>query len=122
MGIANYTNLSERLNAALKSGRSVSIAEMVQNAACGMLILASEGEVADQSDLENGFINIVEQLYRAGKVKPVPAGEDDVRVLGLFDSGELAAHGYGGADGDRFLLVRWVAAADELPVIVNINL
>jgi hypothetical protein len=122
MGIANYTNLSERLNAALKSGESVSITEMVREAASGMVILASEGEPADQSDLENGFINIIDVLCRDGKIKPVPRDENDLRVMELHKSGELAAHGYGGRDGDQFLDIRWCAASNDLPVIVNINL
>ena len=122
MGIANYTNLSERLNTVLKSGRSVSIAEMVREAAGGMVILASEGEPADQSDLENGFINIIDVLSRDGRIKPIPANEDEKRILQAYESGKLAAQGYGGKDGDHFLDVRWVAVSEDLPVIVNINL
>ena len=122
MGIANYTNLSERLNTVLKSGRSVSITEMVCAAEGSMVILASEGEPADQSDLENGFINIVDVLNRDGKIKPVPANENEKRILQAYESGKLAAQGYGGKDGDQFLDIRWVATSADLPVIVNINL
>lgn len=122
MGIANYTNLSERLNVVLKSGRSISIVEMVREAAGSMVILASEGEPADQSDLENGFINIIDVLYRDGRIKPLPANENEERVLKSYESGKLAAQGYGGKDGDQFLDILWIAASEDLPVIVNINL
>ena len=122
MGIANYTNLSERLNVVLKSGQSVSITEMVCTAAGSMVILASEGEPADQSDLENGFINIIDVLYHDGRIKPLPTNENEERILQSYESGKLAAQGYGGRDGDQFLDIRWVAASEDLPVIVNINL
>jgi len=122
MGIANYTNMSELLNAALKTGRSVSISDMVAEASNRVIILASEGETADQGDLENGFINIVDTLCRSGAIKPVPENENEKRLLELYESGELSAGGYGGKDGDQFLNIKWVAVTDNLPVIVNINL
>ena len=122
MGIANYTNMSELLNAALKKGQSVSISDMVSEASKRVIILASEGEPADQGDLENGFINIIDELCRRGAIKPVPENENDTRLLKLYESGELSANGYGGNDGDQFLNIKWIAVADNLPVIVNINL
>ena len=122
MGIANYTNLSERMNEILKTGRSVSIAELVKEAKTGMVILASEGELADQSDLENGFIELVNVLYRSGAIKPNPADESESRLIRLFESGKLAENGYGGDEGDRFLGIQWTALTDNLPVIVNLNL
>ena len=122
MGIANYTNMSELLNAALKTGPSVSISDMVAEASSRIIILASEGEPADQGDLENGFINIVDELYRRSAIKPVPENENEKRLLKLYESGELSAKGYGGKDGDEFLNIKWTAVTDNLPVIVNINL
>jgi len=122
MGISNYTNMSELLNAALKMGRSVSISDMVAEASKRVLILASEGEPADQGDLENGFINIVEVLCHRGAIKAVPENENEIRLLKLYESGELSAKGYGGKDGDQFLNIKWIAATDDIPVIVNINL
>jgi len=122
MGIANYTNMSELLNSALKTGRTVSISEMVTEASKRVIILASEGEPADQGDLENGFINIVDELCRRGAIKPVPENENEARLLKLYESGELSANGYGGKDGDQFLNIKWTAATDDIPVIVNINL
>jgi hypothetical protein len=121
MGISNYTNMSELMNAALKTGRSVSISDMVAEALNRVIILASEGEPADQGDLENGFINIIEELCRKDAIKPVPASEDEIRLVKLYESGELSAKGYGGKDGDRFLDVKWIAITDNIPVIVNIN-
>ena len=122
MGIANYTNMSELLNAALKTGRSVSISDMVAEASSRVIILASEGEAADQGDLENGFINIIDELYRRDAVKPLPENQNDERLLKLYESGELSAKGYGGKDGDQFLNIKWVAVTNDIPVIVNINL
>jgi len=122
MGIANYTNLSEMLNNRLKMGNAVSLSEMAQAALTRGTILASEGELADQFDLENGFINLIDVLYRSGAVKPLPANEDETRLMRLYESGELAAVGYGGKDGDQFLNIKWVAETEQLPVIVNINL
>ena len=121
MGIANYTNMSELLNAVLKAGRSVSISDIVNEAARRGIILASEGEPADQGDLENGFINIVDTLFRNGVIKPVPVNENETRLLKLYESGELSAKGYGGKDGDQFLDIKWIAVTDNIPVIVNIN-
>jgi hypothetical protein len=122
MGIANYTNMSELLNSELKTGRSVSISDMAAAASKRVFILASEGEPADQGDLENGFINIMDELCRRGAIKPVPENENEVRLLKLYESGELSARGYGGKDGDQFLNIKWIAVTDKLPVIVNINL
>jgi hypothetical protein len=122
MGIANYTNMSELLNAALKTGRSVSISTVVAEAAKRVIILASEGEPADQGDLENGFINIIDELYHRGAIRPVPENKDEEFLLKLYESGELSAKGYGGKDGDRFLDIKWIAVTDDIPVIVNINL
>ena len=122
MGIANYTNMSELLNSALKTGQSVSISDMTVEALNRVVILASEGEPADQGDLENGFINIINALYQKDAIKPVPENENEVRLLKLYESGELSAKGYGGKDGDQFLNIKWVAVTDDLPVLVNINL
>jgi len=123
MGIANYTNMSELLNAVLKTGRSVSISDMVDEALKRVIILASEGEPADRGDLENGFINIIDALFHKDAIRPIPESENEERLLELYKSGELSAKGYGGRDGDLFLDIKWAAvAADELPVIVNINL
>ena len=122
MGIANYTNMSELLNSALKTGRRISISDMVDEASQRVIILASEGEPADQGDLENGFINIIDVLYRNGAIKAVPENENEARLLKLYESGELSAKGYGGNDGDQFLNIKWAAATDNIPVIVNINL
>ena len=122
MGIANYTNMSELLNAALKSGRSVSISDIVDEASKRVIILASEGEPADQGDLENGFINIFDVLFRRDAIKPVPENENEIRLLKLYESGELSAKGYGGKDGDQFLNIKWITVTDDLPVLVNINL
>jgi len=122
MGIANYTNMSELLNAALKTGRSVSISEMVSEASSRVIILASEGEPADQGDLENGFINIIDTLRNGGVIRPVPENENEKRLLKLYESGELSANGYGGKDGDQFLYIKWAAVTNDIPVIVNINL
>ena len=122
MGIANYTNLSELMNKILEEGHSVSISDLVAEALARKFILASEGELADKSDLENGFIELVNSLYRAEVIKPEPADESESRLVQLFESGELAANGYGGDEGDRFLEIKWKALADYLPVITNINI
>ena len=122
MGIANYTNLSELMNTMLKDQQSISISDMVQEAYGRMVILASEGERADKSDLENGFINLVDAHYRASRIQPNAANEDESHLLQLYDSGELAKNGYGGKEGDQFLNIKWTALTDDLPVIVNINL
>ena len=122
MGIANYTNLSELMNEMLKTERGVSISDLAEEAEKRKVILASEGELADRSDLENGFIALVEALYRAGTIKPDPANENESHLMQLYESGKLAENGYGGDEGDRFLSIKWIALTDNLPVIVNLNL
>ena len=122
MGIANYTNLSELMNEILKTERSVSISDLVKEAGKRMVILASEGERADKSDLENGFIELANALYRAGAIKPAPVNETESHLIQLYESGKLAASGYGGNEGDQFLEIKWIALTDNLPVIVNLNL
>ena len=87
-----------------------------------MVILASEGELADKSDLENAFIELVNALYRAGAIKPDPANETESHLIRLYESGKLAEKGYGGKEGDRFLEIKWKALTDNLPVIANLNL
>ena len=122
MGIANYTNLSELMNARLKKGQKISISDLVSEAYAEKFILASEGELADRSDLENGFIELVNAQHEAGLIKPEPANESESHLVRLFESGELAKNGYGGEKGDRFLEIRWSAVTEDLPVITNINL
>ena len=122
MGIANYTNLSELMNAMLKKEGRVSISDLAKEAKQRMLILASEGELADKSDLENGFISLVEALYRAGAIRPDPVNEAESHLIRLYESGKLAAKGYGGDEGDQFLDIKWIVLTDNLPVIVNLNL
>ena len=122
MGIANYTNLSELMNKRLQEGRRISISELVAEGLAIKIILASEGELADKSDLENGFIELINALYREGAIRPEPADESESRLVRLFESGELAANGYGGDEGDRFLEIKWTALTDNLPVIVNLNI
>jgi len=121
MGIANYTNLSELMNALLKTGSRVSISDLVKEASTRRIILASEGTLADKADLENGFIALVDTLVRTGAIKPVPADETESTLIQLYESGKLAENGYGGNDGDRFLEIQWAAVIDELPVITNIS-
>jgi hypothetical protein len=122
MGIANYTNLSELMNEMLKTGHCISISDLAKEAEMRMVILASEGELADKSDLENGFIALVDALYRAGVIRPDPASDTESHLIRLYESGELAASGYGGEEGDQFLKIKWIALTDNLPVIVNLNL
>jgi hypothetical protein len=122
MGIANYTNLSELMNGILRTRQSVSISDLVKEAGMRKIILASEGELADKSDLENGFIELVNALYRAEAIKPDPANETEAHLLRLYESGKLAENGYGGKEGDQFLDIKWIALTDNLPVIVNLNL
>ena len=122
MGIANYTNLSELMNEILKNGQRVSISDLVREAQMKEFILASEGELADKSDLENGFIELVNALFRAGTIKPDPADENESHLVRLFESGRLAENGYGGDEGDRFLEIKWIALTNNLPVIVNLNI
>jgi hypothetical protein len=122
LGIANYTNMSELMNEMLKAGREVSISDLVKESLRKTLILASEGTPADTFDLENGFISLVDALYRAGAIRPAPADDAETHMVQLYESGELAENGYGGDEGDRFLEVKWIALTDNLPVIVNLNL
>jgi len=122
MGIANYTNLSELMNEKLKTGSAVSISDLVEESLERKVILASEGTLADKSELENGFINLVDALYRSGAIRPEPANAAESHLIRLYESGELAKNGYGGKEGDQFLEVRWIALTEELPVIVNLNL
>ena len=122
MGIANYTNLSELMNERLKAGPGVSISDLVREAGNRKVILASEGELADQADLENAFIALVDVLYRDGAIKPAPENELEFHAIRLYESGELAKNGYGGNEGDRFIEIKWIALTDNLPVIINLNL
>jgi hypothetical protein len=122
MGIANYTNLSELMNKMLKTGAGVSISDLVKEAEKRRIILASEGELADKSDLENGFIALADTLYHAGAIRPDPANEAESYLIQLYESGKLAENGYGGNEGDRFLNIKWTTLTDNLPVIVNLNL
>jgi hypothetical protein len=122
MGIANYTNLSELMNEMLKNRQSISISDMVKEASGRMVILASEGELADKADLENGFINLIDAHYRAGRIQPGTTNKAESQLVQLYDSGELARNGYGGKEGDQFLDIKWTALTENLPVIVNINL
>jgi len=119
MGIANYTNLSELMNDRLKAG-AISISDLAEEAQNRKLILASEGELADKSDLENGFIALVDALYRAGALKPDPANETESELIRLYESGKLAENGYGGKEGDEFIKVKWIALTDNLPIITNL--
>ncbi len=122
MGIANYLNLSELMNKMLGAGSGISISDLVKEAQERTLILASEGEPADRSDLENGFIALVDELYRVGAIRPDPANETETHLIRLYESGRLAASGFGGAEGDQFLDIKWIALTDKLPEIVNLNL
>jgi hypothetical protein len=122
MGIANYTNLSELMNDMLKTGLGVSILDLAKEAEKRKVILASEGTLADKSDLENGFIALVDALYRTGALRPDPANETESHLIRLFESGKLAESGYGGNEGDRFLDIKWIALTDNLPVIINLTL
>jgi hypothetical protein len=121
MGFGNYTNLSELMNARLEKGHILSIADLVKEAKTRKLILASEGEMADQADLENGFIALVDKLYHANAIKPQPANETESHILQLFISGKLAENGYGGEEAEQFLNIKWAAAMDPLPIITNIT-
>jgi len=122
MGIANYTNLSELMNEILGKRQGASISDLVREAQMQKIILASEGELADKSDLENGFIELVNALYRAGAIKPDPADESESHLVRLFESGKLSENGYGGDEGDRFLEIKWTSLTDNPPVITNLNL
>ncbi len=120
MGIANYTNLSELMNDILRTGLAVSISDLATEAEKRKLILASEGTLADRSDLENGFIDLIDALYRAGTIRPDPANETESNLIRLYESGELAESGYGGPEGDQFINIKWMALTNNLPVIVNL--
>ncbi len=120
MGIANYINLSELMNRRLATGEAVSLAALVAEALERGLILASEGTLADQAELENGFIDLADALYRAGAIRPEPEDETEEALIRSYLSGKLAENGYGGTEGDRFLEIRWRALTDSLPVIVNL--
>ncbi|MDI9612996.1 MAG: hypothetical protein QM330_08055 [Acidobacteriota bacterium] len=120
MGIANYINLSELMNRRLATGEAVSLAALVAEALERGLILASEGTLADQAELENGFIDLADALYRAGAIQPEPEDETEEALIRSYLSGKLAENGYGGTEGDRFLEIRWRALTDSLPVIVNL--
>lgn len=121
MGIANYTNLSELMNELLKTGRSISISDLVEAAARKKIVLASEGELADQGDLENGFIALVDAMHHAGTLQPCPANETESHLIQLYESGNLAENGYGGKEGDQFLTIKWIALTNNLPVISNLR-
>jgi hypothetical protein len=121
MGISNYTNLSELMNEVLQTGIAVSVADLVAKAGNRRLVLASEGTLADKADLENGFIDLIDALYRAGVIKPHPTNETEFHLIRLYESGKLAENGYGGSEGDRFLEIKWIALTKELPVIANIR-
>jgi hypothetical protein len=120
MGIANYMNLSELMNEMLKIGLGVSVSDLAKEAEKRKIILASEGTLAEKSDLENGFIDLVDALYRAGAIRPDPANETESHLIGLYESGKLAENGYGGKEGDQFINIKWIALTDDLPVIVNL--
>ena len=119
--MANYTNLSELMNERMKGGTRVSISDLVTESLEKEIILASEGTLADKADLENGYIDLIDTLYRAGVIKPDLENEVEAHLFRLYETGELAKNGYGGEGGDRFLNVKWIALTDNLPVIVNIN-
>jgi hypothetical protein len=122
MGIGNYTNLSEIMNSMLEAGHGVSISDMVREAGNRKLILASEGERADQADLENAFIALADVQYHAGMIAPDPENEMEDHIIQIYKSGDLAKKGYGGKEGDSFLCIKWIALTENLPVITNINL
>jgi hypothetical protein len=122
MGIANYLNLSELMNEMLKTKHAVSVSDLAREAHSKMIVLASEGELADVSDLENGFINLVDALYRAGAIEPDPANEHESYLIRQYESGKLADQGYGGTEGDQFINIKWIALTKNLPVIVNLPL
>lgn len=122
MGIGNYTNLSEIMNSMLEAGHGVSISDMVREAGNRKLILASEGERADQADLENAFIALVDAQCHAGMIAPDPENEMEDRLIQRYKSGDLAKSGYGGEEGDLFIELKWTALTESLPIIVNINL
>ena len=87
MGIGNYTNLSEIMNSMLEAEHGVSISDMVREAGNRKLILASEGEQADQADLENAFIALADVQYRAGMISLDPENEMEDHLIQLYKSG-----------------------------------
>jgi len=110
------------MNEKLKKGQGVSISDLVREGLARKIILASEGVLADKSDLENGFIELVNALYQEGAIKPESADESESQLIRLFETGKLAEKGYGGDEGDRFLEIKWSALTDNLPVITNLNI
>jgi hypothetical protein len=122
MGIANYTNMSELMNDVMQKEISVSISNLVREAEKRRFVLASEGELADRADLENGFIALFDVHYRAGRMQPVPENETQSRLIESYKNGDLAKNGYGGSEGDLFLEIKWTALTADLPVITNITL
>jgi len=110
------------MNEQLKTRQEVTISDLVTKSLGRGIILASEGLPADKFDLENGFINLIDVLYRAGAIQPVPANEAESYLIQQYESGKLAENGYGGDEADRFLDIRWVALTNDLPVIINLNL
>ena len=84
MGIGDYTDLSEIMNHMLEAGHGVSISDMVREAGNRKIILASEGEQADQADLENAFIALADVQYRAGKIAPDPENEMEKHLIQLY--------------------------------------
>jgi len=122
MGIKNYTNLSELMNEILKRGIGVSVSDLTAAAEQRRVILAAEGTLAETSELENAFIDLIDALYRAGAVRPDPANERESQLVRLYESGKLAETGYGGSEGDEFIKIKWIALTDDLPVLANLNL
>ena len=120
MGIANYTNLSELMNEILKTGIGVSVLDLAEEAEKRMVILASEGTLAEKPELENAFIDLIDALYRAGAIRPDPANETESHLIRLYESGKLAESGYGGKEGDQFINIKWIVLTDNLPVISNL--
>jgi hypothetical protein len=120
MGISNYTNMSELMNEILKTGAAVSVSDLAAQAGKKKLILASEGTLADKGDLENGFIDLLDALYKAGAVRPEPVDETERHLIRLYESGKLAENGYGGKEGDLFIEIKWIALTDDLPVYANL--
>jgi hypothetical protein len=109
------------MNEMLKTGRGISISDLVKESLRKKIILASEGTLAEKSDLENGFIDLADALHRIKAIKPDPADETESHLIQLYESGKLAENGYGGNEGDKFLDVKWVALTNNLPVISNLT-
>ncbi|HSW39712.1 MAG TPA: hypothetical protein VLL97_09500 [Acidobacteriota bacterium] len=121
MGIINHTNMSELMNERFKNGEAVTVSDLAEKAARRKLVLASGGTLADRMEIENGFIDLLDALYRAGIVRPDPADDDERQLIRLYESGKLAENGYGGVDGDRFIKIKWIALTDDLPVISHLQ-